>query len=188
MCGKTSIFKAFQTGSCPETHEPTIFDTYAKTIEIDTKTRRQSTIPSKLQVQFLLWDTAGQDEYLSLRQLAYQKVDVILLVFSIVDPETLENIRFKWSPEAKYYCRTATLILVGNKMDLRNERNRGTCVSEKRARRIGQEIGALDFIECSAVTGKNIAKIFETATTNNLTVQEVYCKGPCQEPACCLLQ
>lgn len=43
-------------------------------------------------VEMGLWDTPGQEDYDSLRPLAYSGTDVILIVYSIVYPDSLENI------------------------------------------------------------------------------------------------
>ena len=52
-----------------------------------------------LQVELALWDTAGQEDYDRLRPLSYPDTDVILMCFSIDNPDSLENIPEKWTPE-----------------------------------------------------------------------------------------
>ena len=42
-----------------------------------------------------LWDTAGQEEYSTLRQLAYPGTDVFLIVFSVALPDSFVNARKK---------------------------------------------------------------------------------------------
>ena len=44
------------------------------------------------QVEMGLWDTPGQEEYDSMRPLSYPDTDVILMLYSIVYPDSLENI------------------------------------------------------------------------------------------------
>ena len=51
------------------------------------------------QVELALWDTAGQEDYDRLRPLSYPDTDVILMCFSIDNPDSLENITEKWTPE-----------------------------------------------------------------------------------------
>ena len=51
------------------------------------------------QVELALWDTAGQEDYDRLRPLSYPDTDVILMCFSIDNPDSLENIPEKWTPE-----------------------------------------------------------------------------------------
>ena len=56
------------------------------------------------QVELALWDTAGQEDYDRLRPLSYPDTDVILMCFSIDNPDSLENIPEKWTPEVSSYC------------------------------------------------------------------------------------
>ncbi|KAF0989589.1 hypothetical protein HZS_74 [Henneguya salminicola] len=79
--------------------------------------------------------------------------DVFLLCFSLVNPTTLENISAKWLPEVRYYCRTTPIVLVGTKVDLRDEE--GTAKAES--------IKAAKYIECSALKQTNLKDLFEYA-------------------------
>lgn len=46
-------------------------------------------------VELALWDTAGQEEYDRLRPLSYPESNVILIVFSVDFPTSLDNVRDK---------------------------------------------------------------------------------------------
>lgn len=59
---------------------PTVFENYVTDCRVDGKS-----------VQLALWDTAGQEDYRRLRPLAYAKAHVILIGFSIDNPDSLEN-------------------------------------------------------------------------------------------------
>jgi Ras-related C3 botulinum toxin substrate 1 len=74
-------------------------------------------------VKLGLWDTAGSEEYDRLRPLAYPQTDVFLICFSLVDPKSFENVREKWYKEIRHHCPTTPIILVGTKMDLRDDRS-----------------------------------------------------------------
>ena len=54
-----------------------------------------------MQVELALWDTAGQEDYDRLRPLSYPDTDVILMCFAIDNPDSLENIPEKWTPEVR---------------------------------------------------------------------------------------
>lgn len=56
-----------------------------------------------------------------MRQCFYTHIDVFLLCFSLVDPESLENIINIWINEIQEYCTGKPIILVGLKSDLRDE-------------------------------------------------------------------
>ncbi|XP_075430186.1 rho-related GTP-binding protein RhoA-A-like isoform X2 [Ascaphus truei] len=109
-CGKTCLLIVFNGDVFPELYVPTILENYVADIEVDDK-----------QVELILWDTAGQEDYDRLRPLSYPRTDVIVMCFSIASPDSLVNITEKWTPEVKHFCPNVPFILVGNKKDLRND-------------------------------------------------------------------
>ena len=74
-----------------------------------------------VKIELGLWDTAGQEEYDRLRPLSYANANVFLLCFSIVNPVSYQNITAKWYKEVIHYCPDVPLILVGTKLDLRED-------------------------------------------------------------------
>ena len=80
--GKSAITNRFVIGRWIEKYDPTIEESYQTTIDIDGKA---------LQIEIL--DTAGQDEYTPLRETFMHTGDGFLLVYSIVDDQTLEDLR-----------------------------------------------------------------------------------------------
>ena len=124
------------------------------------------------QVELSLWDTAGQEEYDRLRVLSYPYTDVVLMCFSVDNPDSLENITQKWVPEVRHYCPKVPIVLVGNKKDLRNEpsivqslsRQKQLPVKPAEGREIMDRIGAVAYLECSAKSREGVRQIFETAS------------------------
>jgi Ras-related C3 botulinum toxin substrate 1 len=53
--------------------------------------------------------------------LSYPQTDVFLVAFSLVSPTSLENVEAKWIPELKHHAPNVPIILVGTKLDLRDE-------------------------------------------------------------------
>ena len=54
-------------------------------------------------------------------QIHFNLQDVFLICFSVVDPTSLENVRSKWYPEISHHAPDVPIILVGTKVDLRND-------------------------------------------------------------------
>lgn len=61
-----------------------------------------------------------QESYDRLRPLSYPNTDCFLLCFSVVNPESFENIKKKWKDEVIHHCPSAKRLLVGTKKDLRD--------------------------------------------------------------------
>jgi len=160
-CGKTCLLIVFSKDEFPEVYVPTVFENYVADIEVDNR-----------QVELALWDTAGQEDYDRLRPLSYPDTDVILMCFSIDQPDSLENIPEKWVPEVKHFCPNVPIVLVGNKKDLRNDdytirdlqRNKQSPVSYNEGEQMASRIGAKAYLECSALTKDGVRGVFEAAT------------------------
>lgn len=88
-----------------------------------------------------LWDTAGQEEFRSLVRSYYHGVCAVLLVFSIENEQSFEQLK-EWTKEVKEHCDPETImVLVGSKADLENNRQ----VSKQRAEEYLEEIGGQSY-------------------------------------------
>jgi Rho family protein len=180
-CGKTSLLSVFTLGYFPKDYVPTVFDNLVTDIRIDNKP-----------VQLALWDTAGQEEYERLRPLSYSKAHVILIAFSIDQPDSLENVAAKWIEETNSLCPGIPVILVGLKKDLREDPNAIDEMTRQGLRFIDtaegeavcQQIGAKRYLECSALTGENVDAVFEAASRAALLILDRDQPGGC---SCVLL-
>jgi len=135
-----------------------------------------------------LWDTAGQEDYDRLRPLSYPQTDVFICAYSVVSPSSFENVRSKWHPEIRSHCPLAPIVLVGTKTDLRETTGSGgggessnnkEKANNKKYRvldyeqgvKMMNEIGAVKFLECSALTQDGLKTVFDEAVRAVLALQ-----------------
>ncbi|XP_065895311.1 ras-related C3 botulinum toxin substrate 1-like isoform X3 [Dysidea avara] len=115
-----------------------------------------------LQMHFLENSLLCQDDYDRLRPLSYPQTDVFLICFSLISPASLENVRTKWNPEVSHYCPNTPVILVGTKLDLRDDKEI-VGLTYPQGLQMMKEIGAVKYIECSALTQKGLKMVFDDA-------------------------
>uniref|UniRef100_A0A671NL32 Rho-related GTP-binding protein RhoG n=1 Tax=Sinocyclocheilus anshuiensis TaxID=1608454 RepID=A0A671NL32_9TELE len=144
----------------PTEYVPTVFDNYAVTVMI-----------GENPVTLGLFDTASQEDYDRLRPLSYPQTDVFLICFSLVDSDSLENVSEKWYPEVRHHCPDTRIILVGTKLDLRDDKDTIEKLKKKKQSPItyhqglavAERIGAVKYLECSALTQKGLKMVFDEA-------------------------
>lgn len=96
--------------------------------------------------------------------MSYQNTDIFLVAFSLVSRVSLLNVRSKWIPELREHSPGTPVILVGTMLDLKNDpREQQNAVDSEEARALASEIGAVEYIECSALTQQGLKSVFDTA-------------------------
>eukprot|EP00008_Paramoeba_atlantica_P004562 CAMPEP_0201487706 /NCGR_PEP_ID=MMETSP0151_2-20130828/15174_1 /ASSEMBLY_ACC=CAM_ASM_000257 /TAXON_ID=200890 /ORGANISM="Paramoeba atlantica, Strain 621/1 / CCAP 1560/9" /LENGTH=203 /DNA_ID=CAMNT_0047872831 /DNA_START=78 /DNA_END=689 /DNA_ORIENTATION=- len=158
--GKTCLLISYTSNSFPSQYVPTVFDNYSANVTVDGKT-----------ISLGLWDTAGQEDYDRLRPLSYPQTDVFLICFSVISLTSYQNVKAKWVPEVSHHCPNTKMILVGTKVDLRDDKDlveklkqKGQSpISKEEGDSMAQQIGALKYMECSALTQKGLKQVFDSA-------------------------
>ncbi len=75
-----------------------------------------------MKIKAQIWDTAGQERYKSITNAYYKGAKGALLVYDISNKDSFDNVD-KWLSEFKKYSdKDYTILLVGNKNDLKDER------------------------------------------------------------------
>ncbi|KAK1341583.1 hypothetical protein QTO34_017998 [Cnephaeus nilssonii] len=108
------------------------------------------------------------------------KPDVFLICFSLVSPASYENVRAKWFPEVRHHCPSTPIILVGTKLDLRDDKDTIEKLKEKKLAPItypqglalAKEIDSVKYLECSALTQRGLKTVFDEA------IRAVLCPQP----------
>lgn len=181
LVGKTCLLQSYTTGNFLENSEPTIFDNY----------RANVMLAEEQKVILDLFDTSGDAEYDSLRQISYQNADVVLICFSLLSKTSFENAKLKWFKEVHAICGDTPIILVGTQMDKmgsvdqvydivdskeveiycnnwssdRFACNKFNCRLLRSKNKLGKRI---EFIKCSALTNENLKEVFDQAIVAGL--------------------
>ncbi|KFY13219.1 hypothetical protein V492_03406 [Pseudogymnoascus sp. VKM F-4246] len=144
-------------------------------------------------IELSLWDTAGQEEFDRLRSLSYDDTHAIMLCFSVESKDSLENIESKWVGEIAENCPGVKLVLVALKCDLRENddtadeaetltttidgqpvrREKKECITYQQGLEVARRIGALRYLECSAMRNRGVNEAFTEAARVALSVKGV---------------
>ena len=152
--GKSNISYRFSKGLFAEEYKATVGMDFAfKNITVRDKN-----------IRIQIWDTAGQECFKSISRGYYKSSVCGLIVYDITSRESFNNVS-TWVEECQNNGpRTITLVLVGNKSDL--EENRVVKYEE------GEELANrynMKFYETSAFNGNNVDKLFYDTTEIILT-------------------
>lgn len=145
--GKSSLSIQFVEGQFVDSYDPTIENTFTKTIRINSQ-----------DYEVKLVDTAGQDEY-SIFPVQYS-IDVhgYVLVYSITSLKSFEVIKLIYEKLLDITGKiNVPIVLVGNKSDLFNER----AIKTEEGRQLAHS-WKVAFLETSAKQNESVADIFHT--------------------------
>jgi small GTP-binding protein len=120
---------------------------------------------SNININLQIWDTAGQERFRAFAPMFFRGSIVALLVFSIIDDTSLEDVR-RWGEEIKQqFEEMPALFVIGNKCDLYDSRK----ISSDQAESVAKELNA-QFIEVSAKTREGIDELFSSIAEQSLNI------------------
>ncbi len=141
FCGEKFNYEYIPTVGVNITKEPvTIKDDMGKDIKIN----------------LMIWDIAGQPQFYMLHRPYFNGADGMMLVYDLTRSSSFSNINNWFSTAVKYGLSGIPRLLIGNKIDLNEERK----IILPMAEHLSEKIDA-PFFETSASTGKNVKLIFE---------------------------
>jgi Ras-related protein Rab-1A len=144
--GKSSLILQFVENSWNEIFVPTIgVDFKIKTLNIDDK-----------RVKLQIWDTAGQERFKNITAAYYRGALGVMLVYDITDVETFKALN-SWLIEIeKNANKNVVKLLVGNKIDLEEQRK----ITYQQGSEFAESYG-MSFIETSVKNNANVNEAFE---------------------------
>ena len=146
-------------------------ESYIATIGMDYKLKNINLENGKL-VKLQIWDTAGQEKFHSITKSFYKGANGIILIYSVIDNNSLNNVK-KWMESIKAQVPDdVAVILVGNKKDDEEMRQVTAEQGEDMA-----ENYKLPFFECSAKTGDNLDAAFDKLVKMMLEISQTAKKG-----------
>ena len=131
---------------------------HVATVGFDYKSKIISLPQSKKKVKLQIWDTAGQEKYMSLNKNLFQRVQGIILMYDITKRESFERLDM-WLNIIKQMINEVPIVLVGNKLDDEDNEETGRIVSYTE----GDEYAKVHkflFFETSGLNGTNVDKTF----------------------------
>ena len=144
--GKTNIFRSLTSG------EP-VFGVFPATIGIEKKTIILNMENGK-EVNFSLFDTSGQEQYLPIVRY-YYRGDAVILVYSIIDKRSFESLNVRINLLKQINCFEIPILLLGNKKDLEERRQ----VTEEQGEKFALEHGFI-FHESTLTDYEELYSIF----------------------------
>lgn len=145
--GKTTLVQKFVEEKFNEDYIATIG---ANIMKKEYKLRGEDVV-----CNFSIWDLAGQDLFKRTRKSYFSNASAGIIVFDVTRRETFEHVN-SWMAEFKNIGKPIPIVLVGNKIDLEEQR----LVNPEEAETLAKELN-LSYIETSAKEGQNVEEVFE---------------------------
>ena len=156
---KMLVYGCFTTGRSALTRKFVVYDRFVEVVDpiVEGDFRKQVVVDGN-NVEFLILDWDGTEEYSPMREIYMKQCQGILLVYDVTNRRTFDGI----DDFRKECCRIRQsdripVVLCGNKIDLTDKRQVETSEGHALAEKYGWP-----FIEASAKTGENVEEAFLT--------------------------
>uniref|UniRef100_A0A8C5NHU2 Rho-related GTP-binding protein RhoH n=1 Tax=Gouania willdenowi TaxID=441366 RepID=A0A8C5NHU2_GOUWI len=151
--GKTALLVRFTSETFPDSYKPTVFENTGVEVNMD-----------GIQISLGLWDTAGNDNFRQIRPRSYQQADVVLICYSVANPNSLANAQEKWIAEVRQNLPKVPVLLVATQTDQREMGvHRNGCISAEHGKHVAHEMHAKGYVECSSLSNRGVQQVFEYA-------------------------
>ncbi|MHA2340199.1 MAG: Rab family GTPase [Candidatus Hodarchaeales archaeon] len=148
--GKTSLLKNFSAEKFSFEYIPTVGVNITKE-----KVRVKNDMGKEMEVSLMVWDIAGQPQFYMLHRPYFNGADGMMLVYDVTRSSSFSNVNNWYSTSVKYGLSGVPRVLIGNKVDLKDEKK----IILPMAEHLSQKLNA-PFFETSALTGENVSNIF----------------------------
>ena len=148
--GKTSIIFKYVKDHFTEPTTLTIVSTYMQ----------KDIIRDNITYKLNIWDTSGQERYHSVTKLFIQKADIVILVYSIDDKQSLKNIDYWHNEVTDMLGNKFVLSIVGNKYDLFDD-DEIDAIPQEEGEKIAKEKNAIFKLISAKKDKKGIDSLFE---------------------------
>ena len=159
--GKTSIINSIMGQKFSEEYEPSIgVDFFSKTVRYNGRL-----------IKLQIWDSAGQEKFRSLIPNYIRGSAIIFLIFDVSQKITYEHLN-EWLNFITNIENGGLIIIVGNKIDLKDSREVNTEEAEKYCKDKKYE-----YFEVSAKNGTNIDNMLYTSLAGLPVFNTINCEN-----------
>ena len=144
--GKTSILRMYDQQKFSTNH--------MATLGLDFVQRSYKPPQSNIEMSVKIWDTAGQERFRTLTLSFYKQAQGVIVTFDVTNQTSFKSVKMWLESIDDYADDNVAKILVGNKVDMVNERK----ISKEEAERMAAQ---------------NNMKYWETSAKENLNINEL---------------
>ena len=156
--GKTSLLKTYTSNPFHNKYMPTVG------VDFQVVTLKYKEIIAKVHI----WDTAGEERFKSISSNYYRSSHGFIYVYDITDGDSLNSLE-NWITLTNEHTNSNVInFLVGNKIDLENDRK----VSTNQGKEFASKHNLI-FLETSAKTNENVQRLFEYFTFKLINYFEI---------------